>query len=481
MNATIHTLPVSWTPAPPRPAPPAPRAAEPPRHTAVHGGLAALFRGGECVFAVAALLLFSDALLPLLVEGSGGSIRLREGNPLLRASFAAVHGTALLLVLVHARGVVRAALAHPFAPVLVALALASVAWSDDPDLTLRRGAALAATTAFGLYLAARFSLRSLLRLLGWALGVAAVLSLAFALLLPGLGVGQGDHAGQWRGIYPHKNTLGQVMVLAALVFFLLWRDAERRRWIPAAGLALCGALLLLSRSASAIAVLAVCAALLPLYAALRRPHGRGVPLGIAVVLAGGAAAALAVANLDVVLALLGRESTLTGRTLLWASAVEAVGARPWSGAGYSAFWTGWGGGSGAVWDAAGWTTPHAHNGFLDLALELGMGGVAIFLAGAAVAARRGVAALRGTPGAAALWPLLLLAFFLVYNLTESSLLRQNSLFWVLYVATASSALLRPAAEGAPARPGRRLSPGVGRLQRKGAGARTAPGGGRRHG
>ncbi|MBA4155845.1 MAG: hypothetical protein H0X65_00005 [Gemmatimonadetes bacterium] len=37
-----------------------------------------------------------------------------------------------------------------------------------------------------------------------------------------------------------------------------------------------------------------------------------------------------------------------------------------------------------------------------------------------------------------MWPLLFLTFVLLTNLTESGILRQNNVFWILYVATVSS-------------------------------------------
>jgi exopolysaccharide production protein ExoQ len=433
----------------------------PPRQRGLAAALRTLRGAGELGFAAAALFLFSDALVPLLVEGRGGVVTPGEGNPLLRATFAAVHAATLLLVLTRARSVVRAALAHPLTPALVLLALVSVAWSEAPEVTLRRGAALAATTAFGLYLAARWPLRTLLRLLAWALGAAAVLSVAFALLLPAYGLHADAHEGAWRGVFTHKNTLGQVMALAAVLFFVVWRDAARLRWLPAAGLALAVALVVLSGSASALAVLAACGALVPVCGALRRGRGRGAPLLLAAVVVLGAAATLVLANLDGVLALLGREATLTGRTVLWTAAWEAAGERPWLGFGYAAFWLGWGGGSAEVWHVAGWDTPHAHNGFLDLMLDLGGVGVALLLAGLAVAAGGALRTLRRTPGPEGAWPLLLLALLLLYNLSESAFLRPNSLFWVLYVAVACASMRAGRTEP---RPGPAvhapLSPGV---------------------
>ena len=408
------------------------------RHTQITSIFAILFQRAETGFTIAALFIFSGALIPLLLEQGGATNNLREGNLVLRGIFAVIQGISLLLLLRQGRIGVRTVLAHWPTMVLVTVALLSVIWSDAPDITLRRGLALFGTTAFGVYLASRYSMRALLRLLGWALGTGAVLSLATATIFPAYGTSSGMHQGLWRGIFTHKNTLAQMMVLSTVVFFLLWSNASRRRWAVGGCFVLSLVLLVLSGSSSGLVIGGMLMALVPLYRAFRRRNNHLILALLCAVLIGGAGISLLLLNADVVLAMLGKDITLTGRTVLWEAAWEAIWQRPWLGYGYSAFWLGWQGGSAAVWTAAGWETPHSHNGFLDLWLELGLLGVTILLIGIVSAGRRAVAAIRYTPGAEALWPVLLLSLILVYSFTESVILRQNNIFWVLYVATVCS-------------------------------------------
>lgn len=412
----------------------------PPRQLRLRAALASAVGGGERTFAVVGLFLFTSALVPLLLKEGGGSVEdLSQGNPVLRAMFSAVHALTLLLVAVRWREALRAALRHLPTLALLGMAVLSVAWSDAPDITLRRSFALVGTTAFGVYLAARFDVRGQLALLGSALGAAAVLSVAFAVALPAYGVTQEIHEGAWRGVFTQKNTLGQVMTLGALALVLLAASTGRRLAWGAA--ALCAALVLLSTSTTAAAVLGSMLALLLLYRALRlRPSRMMVVLSLAGLLAGGVGLWTAT-NTETVFALVGKDATLTGRTTLWDAVGARIAERPWVGHGYSAFWLGWGGASSAVLEAVGWETPHAHNGFLDLLLDLGVVGLALYAAGYALAAARAVAALRATRTAEGLWPLAFLTLVLLYNLTESVILRQNSVFWVLYVSTVSSSLL----------------------------------------
>jgi exopolysaccharide production protein ExoQ len=131
---------------------------------------------------------------------------------------------------------------------------------------------------------------------------------------------------------------------------------------------------------------------------------------------------------------LGRDSTLTGRTQLWHASLEAIRHRPLLGYGYGGFWNGWSAPSTEVWLRNPWGPPNAHNGILDVALNLGAVGTALWLSSLYLFARRGYLWLRLGARPAHTWPLLLLLFVLVYNVTEATTL-QNPFFWCLLVAS----------------------------------------------
>ncbi len=410
----------------------------PPRRAALQRAAGALLARAELLFVVVSLFLFSQALVPLILEGNAPYVEgAYVGNAVLRAMFVSIHAVTLLLLLVHWRAGLAAALRTPSSLLLVGLAVASVAWSAAPDITLRRSFAFLGTTAFGIYLAARWDTRSQLRLLAAALGVAAVMSFALAVALPGWGRDQVVHVGAWQGIYTEKNTLGQMMVVGTVVFVLLRRLA-RRRWVATAGAGLSAALVLLSTAGTALAVLVALGLLTLLLRALRLSVTLAVPLAIGFVLVGGSAAAWMAENLDVVLTAMGKDPTLTGRTSMWEVIVASIADRPVLGHGYAAFWLGREGPSAEALEAIGWDTPGAHNGYLDLALQVGGVGLLVFLAGLAAAGARALRTVRATRTADGLWPALFLAFLVMYNFTETMLLSANSIFWVLYVAVSAS-------------------------------------------
>lgn len=449
------------------PFPVGPAAAEPrlsgmrsrhPRRVAMERLGASLLRRAESWIVVIGLVMFAGGFSDVL-RRNWASTSADGENVILRAIYSAVYLLILPSVILRWRSVLASARRHWWTVALVVLALLSTQWSAAPDWTFRRSVALLATTGFGVFIAARYDPRSMLRILGAAFGLALVLSIAFALVLPQYGIEQSSvHTGAWVGIFTQKNQLGQMMVLGAVVFALLRGSLERGRWLATTGAVLCIALVLLSTSKTALTVLITLGALTMLFRMLRWHYTIAVPFLIGGVLVGGGTALVLLANLERVLTLMGKDPSLTGRTPMWNAVVSALLERPWLGYGYSAFWLPWDNSPSApVIQALQWETPNAHNGFLDLALQLGILGLALFLIGFALAAVRALQAVRATRTPDALWPILFLCYLLLYNTTESLLAVQHHVLWVLYVATACSAVLAgrqgPAAPPKTARAG----------------------------
>jgi O-antigen ligase len=151
---------------------------------------------------------------------------------------------------------------------------------------------------------------------------------------------------------------------------------------------------------------------------------------------------VALASSQDLLVLLHRNPTLTGRTELWDAVVRSIARRPWLGYGFNTFWNGMNGESASVMIQVGWFPKHAHNGFLDLLLDLGFAGLVIFAAGYLLLWKKALRALRSMRGHYPVWICTYLSFMLIYNLTESSILVQNNLFWILYVSCAATLAVR---------------------------------------
>jgi exopolysaccharide production protein ExoQ len=364
-----------------------------------------------------------------------------EGNGalLLLMQFAILF-VLLLLVALRWKRVLALAVQVPLCWALPLLAVFSTEWSAVPDVTLRRGIILLGATLLGVYWAARYPLATQLRLLGWGLGIAAILCFGFTLAVPSLGIEHGEHAGAWRGLFSQKNVLARVMVLSVLVHLSLVLNRERLQLLWWGGLLISTALLLLSTSKTALLILLVLLIAAFLFRSLR---GRslyvfiGWLLGLLIL---SCLVLIVLGNAELILTALGRDVTLTGRTGIWDVVVQKIAARPWLGYGYKGFWLGLNGDSGDVWYATFFMAPHAHNGYLDLLLDLGIAGFSLFSVSCLIAIGRAISWLRQQPSSMlGNYPLLFLTYLLLYNITESSLiLEPNNLFWLLYVTVAAS-------------------------------------------
>lgn len=398
----------------------------------------------EYGFAMFSLFILTDAIFPLLRKEAEVDVDASQGDPTTQIILGAAYLIACLLLVY--RRQLKLLVKDPYLLAVVGLCVMSAAWSVDPAVTLRRSAAFVGTTLFGVYLASRFTFSQQLKILAGTLGFAALLSIAFAIVAPRYGIMVGEHAGDWRGIYAHKNILGLMMVLSAMSFLLIAVTYRKRAMVWWAGFGISVAVLLLSRSMSSVVVLTALILALPIFGMLRWPALRWRKSFIPPLMVFGGVAVLAFAAyvfiepkiISDVMEWLGRDKTLTGRTDIWAMVFYMISRRPWLGYGYGAFWLDTGKESNDVWAEVRWQPPHSHNGYLEVTLAIGIVGLVLFLLGSGSAFKRGIRWIRDVELAEAFWPLAYLSFLFLYNLSEPTFLKHNSVFWVLYVTTVVS-------------------------------------------
>jgi exopolysaccharide production protein ExoQ len=315
--------------------------------------------------------------------------------------------------------------------ILCLWAIASALWSADAGESFRRALGLVGTSMAGLYIGLRFDPKQQLQTIASVIGLGAVASLLVCLFFPGIGV---TSDGCWDGVYLIKNTMGRMMAMGALCFILLALSERRRRIVRLGYFLLCCGLLILSRSATAVVVTVLIIAILPLRKLLylRTRHLLAATALLIPFLA--AAVIWSVESFDEIVLALGRTASLSGRIPLWQLVWDEITHKPLLGYGFTAFWNSWEGqrvSDTVAWDVA---VPHAHNGFLEIWLGLGIIGLVMLLINLVRNFGMAVRSARTHPGAESSWPLLLLVFTVLYNLTENSLLGVNSMPWLAYVA-----------------------------------------------
>ncbi|WP_448625858.1 O-antigen ligase family protein [Geodermatophilus sp. URMC 64] len=323
---------------------------------------------------------------------------------------------------------------------------ASLAWSVTPGQTIR-GVLVSVALSLGVAtLAARLGQARSLEALGTALKALILLSWALYLAVPSMGTEQElYHHGALTGVFVQRNSAAFVMAVAVLTFlFRALSDASRRRsavlWTIVAA-----ATLVATQSGTGLAVTTVCALGMLVTVTARRWSRVTKRCVLAVVLVVAAFLALrAQAVIGLVSELLGRDDTLTGRTVIWAAIEPYIAARPWHGYGWDALWTADSLITRAMWAVAGFRFPHAHDAYLDVLMQCGIVGLALLaLAFLRVLAASGRAVLGGS--AAGAWPMVVTVLLLLYGISEQSFMGYFG--WLVLVLAATLTRTRASAPG----------------------------------
>lgn len=357
--------------------------------------------------------------------------------PLLSIIQIAVYGITTLLLIARWRGSIQTALRNKLVWGLVGLVLISFFWSDFPDVSSRKGFNAVQTALFGLYMASRFSLKEQLRLLALSLGIVAIISLLFSFAFRGAAIETGANAGAWRGPFTQKNLIARLMTLSVPVCLLAAMQKDKRPYFFWLSGFISFILLFLSGSKTALLIFISLMILLPLYRALRWRTTITIPLVIMLIVIGGSIGAAIVGNWESLLLSLGRDPSLSGRTVLWEVALEKIAERPLLGYGFQGFWQPEGEAN-AVWKVVQYKPPHAHNGYINTALDLGLIGLIFFIVSIGNVYIRAIGWLRIDKTTAGLLPIIYVTFFFMYNHTENTIIEHNSIYWVMFIAMALS-------------------------------------------
>jgi len=265
--------------------------------------------------------------------------------------------------------------------------LLSVLWSDTPFVSLKRWIKILGHPVMALVILTDPDPLQALRL---SFRKAAILLLPLSILFikyyPGLGRSYDEWTGIpfYSGVTTMKNSLGSICLIYALFFcwdvLMVWRasDLKGRRtqlMVSAGFLFLALYILDLAQSATSLACLVLGAArILALGTCFVNPRYMGPTLIAVLILA--AIGEMGFNLRENIIHMLGRNTTLTERTDLWA-AVISVQNNVILGSGFENFWSGE---RSALLAAMGFPFNQAHNGYIDTYLNLGAVGLLLLLA-----------------------------------------------------------------------------------------------------
>lgn len=252
------------------------------------------------------------------------------------------------------------------------LAFLSTLWTQiPPQVTFRKATWLFLVFGFAWFFASCYRPADQMRLLLVAGLILALASIAMAILLPQYGL---DSGGEWKGVFGQKNHLGLAMLF--LFAGLFFRPISRGRRLLAVAIQaiLPIGLIVLSQSRGSL-ILILLLIVVRLYGPFLGDRRRDQ---LPFVLYASVLSIVAIAfSRGVLLSLLGRDSTLTGRTREWAVLVFYALRHLWLGYGYQAFWSGTADSFHAM-RSIGANIYGADSGYLETMLELGIVGVGLW-------------------------------------------------------------------------------------------------------
>ena len=338
----------------------------------------------------------------------------------------------------------KAVLSEPLIASLMGLVLLSCIWADVGVIEcLRRGVMVDLTILLAFYISNQYTQEEQLSLL-YGVGIIAVVSCyVVAIIAPDYNHG---FEGEWKGIFGHKNDLSIYLPFAVTPALFLKSTKLSGRFLKCVIIALCVVLLVLSESRSGWVTCTAFLAYLSVWklilkGKMKRPVLLNTLLIASVILFG----VLVYENLGAVAGFLGKDPNLSNRTDIWAAIMPSIFNHPWLGYGFGGFWQGLEGNSAEVILIIGTWLGHAHDGYLQIVLQLGLVGLALTLA-ITFSGFKNSLKLRGSVEEKYyLWYTGALVMLMVGSIDESFLLRQNALvttIWALAVIE-----LRKSAQG----------------------------------
>lgn len=111
--------------------------------------------------------------------------------------------------------------------IVIIFCFISLFWSEIPTMTFIYAFYLLIESLIMMYMANEYKLKHVFKLTFIAGIIIALLSYAVAILMPSLGIDYGKHYGAWKGIFTHKNNLASVMVFYIIIGLYLMSIVER--------------------------------------------------------------------------------------------------------------------------------------------------------------------------------------------------------------------------------------------------------------
>ena len=344
--------------------------------------------------------------------------QLIEGSPLDRSILMGLMALGIYVLVQRRRAVARILRGNLLVVVFLAYCALSTAWSDYPLVALKRWFKTCGDIVMVMLVLTdpnpAEAMKRVFARFGFLLIPTSILLIKY---YPELGRGYANYT--WEpvvmGVTTGKNLLGMICMISGAG--ALWRllheiRSNRRGRVTGPVVAQCVLLAMitwlfwLANSMTSLLCFLL-AGIFTVVGTMTRLAERPLLLHSLVVLALGVAASVLFLNVGgSFLSSVGRDPSLTGRTDVWEAALRYAD-NPIFGAGYESFWLGER--LEKIWAIFWWHPNEAHNGYLEVYLNLGWAGVLLFALVLLSGYRHIIASLKhdrevGACDSASLWP-----------------------------------------------------------------------------
>jgi O-antigen ligase len=369
---------------------------------------------------------------PPLVAEFGGVKEASHGDVLRQIAYLGIAGLVSLAAIQRfGMGALRAI---PFSMwVLLAWCIASALWAPESNIVLRR-AGLEVVVVVSLMLSVEtLGAERAFTLWRWLLAAVLVVNFLSIPLVPAARHAAGEIdpalAGNWRGLYGHKNVAGAVCALTAILF--LFTRNGWKNWIGIViAIAAC-VFLAMTHSKSSAGFLAVGLMAGLLYRIGWRDGLSRAILAAFVALFLVALVAFVLIDAEVIAHALEDPAEFTGRSEIWAAELRYIADHPLLGSGFGTFTDTRGQSPLHNYVSGSWVdaVSHGHNGYLQVFVTIGGIGFLLTMIAAVAAPLRRFWALDWDESAFKPMLFALFVFAVLHNFMESDFLEGDGVTW----------------------------------------------------
>jgi O-antigen ligase len=380
-----------------------------------------------------------------------GSVETIQSNPLDRNVLIVLMILGLITLIRHRQFQLKLS-DNRWLIAFLSVCLISLFWSEYPAIILKRWIRLAGDIiAILIIITEKDTEERIYRIIRRMTILLLPLSLLFVKFYPPLGrIYTLFGAQMWVGVTDHKNSLGMLCAFTGIV--LVWRNLSKWPhidWLDAGLLAMGGYLLVGSKSSTSAVVFFLGISLLVAQARMKgdvRKLNRVIIIGLVSLLI---IQVVAVFFLNqslspIFFSAVGRDSSFTGRVPLWAELIKMGSQAPFLGYGFSSFWLD-SERVAEVWRRVGWTPTTAHNGYIEIFVDMGIIGLLVLFLLLAQTYKNIVLSFENNPRLGEL-KIVLFAMVFFHNFTESTFGKPFTLLWLLFLLSSIVIKTKPGKE-----------------------------------